>query len=283
MATIIRLLLLFAVNVLLVNGEVKEGNYCLSFYYKKDEEKHLPYDNRYEFLACKEHERRTCCNKNHSEAISKLFGILGTKTSLSSDCHYYYQKLICSYCDGEVGNGNKLSQRSPIICSDYCEYWYYSCKADYFDNSHNSYVFNNEEIPFIRFSFAPCSDHSVTCSPLHLITADPVEFCQLNGFAVNSDTVHSDEYNHECFNGVTSASFFGPGTKKSSKYKKTIYKTKRHVPKSFIDNIKKTYSDFIKDINIPVPALVFITLIIIWTANQIVALILRFYDDIATN
>ncbi|CAD98586.1 hypothetical protein [Cryptosporidium parvum Iowa II] len=271
--------LLGLLNIIVwANGEEREP-FCLEIYDNKNDEKHLPYYFLNEFPICKEHERRTCCKKSHSEAISRLFSTLVARSSLSTRCSNFYQKSLCSYCDADIGVGKKVIQKSPILCQSYCNLWYDACYEDYFDNIQNSYIRNIEDISFIRLNLIPCTDSSAICSPLHAITLDPTEFCSLNGFSTHQDFHSSSgpasltEYNTECFNGIPAASVLKPGIRQktqSYKYKRSQYSKKPKAKNKFYQIIQDHINVFLENVKVPLPVIVFISIISIWIINQVI-------------
>lgn len=268
------IVILIFINIF-ANEANGQESYCLSIF-SKNGEKYLPLDNTDQFILCKEHEKRTCCKRNHSESIAKLFSALITKSSLSNKCSMFYQKLICSFCDAEVGVGNKIQYKSPVICQSYCNMWYNACFNDYFDNIQNSYFRNNEDISFIRLNIIPCTDSSVICSSLRSITDNPQEFCSLNGFAIYSDNnLHFNEYNHNCFNGISASSILKPGIKVTNRYKKTIYKSRNKIHETLFSLLKSYINKFYRQLSIPLPAIIFITIIILWSVNRLISILMQ--------
>ncbi|KAJ1611409.1 putative signal peptide-containing protein [Cryptosporidium canis] len=248
-------------------------------YDDKSDQRHPPYYYFNEFPICKEHEKRTCCKKIHSEAISRLFSSLVARSPLSTRCSNFYQKSLCSYCDSDIGVGLKVQQKSPVLCQSFCNMWFDACYQDYFDNIHNSYIRNIEEISFIRLNLIPCTDSSVICSPLHAITTDPTEFCSLNGFSIYKDFQTSSgpasltEYSPECFNGIPAASVLKPGVRQraqSYSYKKPQYSKKPKAARRWHQVIQDHINIFLENIKVPLPVIAFISIISIWTINQII-------------
>ncbi|KAH8584362.1 multi-pass transmembrane [Cryptosporidium sp. chipmunk genotype I] len=268
-------------NIIVWSKGEDQEQFCLEIYNNKNDEKHLPYYFLNEFPICKEHEKRTCCKKSHSEAISRLFSALVARSSLSTRCSNFYQKSFCSYCDADIGVGKKVIQKSPILCQSYCNLWYDACYEDYFDNIQNSYIRNSEDISFIRLNLIPCTDSSVICSPLHAITTDPTEFCSLNGFSTHQDFNSSSsptsltEYNTECFNGVSAASVLKPGIRQKTQsygYKRPKYSKKAKLNQKFYQIIRDHINVLLENIKVPLPVILFISIISIWVINQIVNL-----------
>lgn len=273
-------------NIIVWSRAEEQEQFCLEIYDDKNDQRHLPYYFLNKFLICKEHEKRTCCKKSHSEAISRLFSALVARSSLSTRCSNFYQKSLCSYCDADIGVGKKVAQKSPILCQSYCNLWYDACYEDYFDNIQNSYIRNNEGISFIRLNLIPCTDLSAICSPLHSITSDPTEFCSLNGFTTFQD-LHSYpgsaslvEYNKDCFNGIPAASVLKPGVRQqihSQKYKKPQYSKKTKASQKLYQIIQDYINILLENIKVPIPVIAFISIISIWIINQIINFLIEFY------
>lgn len=273
------LTLLGLLNIIVWSVANDQELFCLEIYDSKNDERHLPYYYFNEFPICKEHEKRTCCKRSHSEAISRLFSALVARSSLSTRCSNFYQKSLCSFCDSDIGVGAKVAQKSPILCQSYCNLWYDACYRDYFDNIQNSYIRNIEDVSFIRLNLIPCTDSSVICSPLHAITTDPEEFCTLNGFSIYKDFHSSSgpasltEYNTECFNGIPAASVLKPGIRQKTqgyKYKRTAYKRSKASWKWY-QAIQDHIDVLLENIKVPLPVVVFISIISIWTINQVMS------------
>ncbi|OII73194.1 uncharacterized protein cubi_02426 [Cryptosporidium ubiquitum] len=272
---------LWLLNIIVWNKAEEHEPFCLEIYDDKNDQRHHPYYYLNEFPICKEHEKRTCCKKSHSEAISRLFSALVARSSLSTRCSNFYQKSLCSYCDADIGVGRKVLQKSPILCQSYCNMWYDACYEDYFDNIQNSYIRNNEDVSFIRLNLIPCTDLSAICSPLHSITSDPTEFCSLNGFSTFKDFHSSSgpksliEYNKECFNGISAASVLKPGTRQKTqgqRYKRPQYSKTSKTNQKWHQIIQDHINILLENIKVPIPVIAFISIISIWIINQIINL-----------
>ncbi|KAL7066081.1 hypothetical protein ACR3K2_34660 [Cryptosporidium serpentis] len=248
---------------------------------KEDQnESYPPMDHKDQFFFCKEHERRTCCNKSHPNILSRLYSTFILNTSLSQNCVTYYLKSWCSYCDADVGIGMKLYQKKPVLCHSLCEDWYNSCKTDYFGDSNNYLIHDNT---LISARITPCSETSVLCSQLHTITTNPDEFCRLNGFISSRELslttltaelhkyININKYlygEHPCFDGTNAASIKGPGIQLTQASINKINKFQILLYMKYLINYTTDYLS--RKVKISFSAFIFIIGLTIWLILRII-------------
>ncbi|CAG9329265.1 unnamed protein product [Blepharisma stoltei] len=139
---------------------------------------------------CQQHSQRTCCNISHSLQIFRRISrplmnppLYTDYQGYSARCLTVMQDILCSECDGDVGEGHKSG-----ICQNLCDSLYESCKDDYFEAG-----MTESGIEF-------CSGGSWICYPLTSFVDNGKDFCERLGFEVKKKN---------CFDGISAASVKG--------------------------------------------------------------------------
>lgn len=145
---------------------------------------------------CREHNERTCCEKNHTKEVLNKFGFFAFERS--TRCAQMSRLVLCSICDGDVGVGMKSKHNNVVLCPSVCARWFNSCVDDLFTASSSG------------SGLAPCTPSALTCSPLGEITSSAPNFCSSVGaFSV----AESEDEADACYDGVPSSKVRGKATR----------------------------------------------------------------------
>jgi len=143
---------------------------------------------------CKEHHKRTCCERNHTRQVLNTFTAFSHERSPS--CTQMSRLALCSKCDADVGIGRLIEENLVALCPSFCARWYNACIEDFFAP------------PGSGHGLQPCGPGALVCSPLKEIAEDPKAFCQaVPGFAMGAEEDEPDN----CFDGIPAAKTRGKG------------------------------------------------------------------------
>lgn len=161
----------------------------------------VPRDRAFQdLIACDEHHKRTCCERNDTLKVRLLWSNFAVERT--SRCSAMAQRAFCSLCDADVGVGIKSAANTILLCPSFCRQWFEACLEDFF-------------APSSAGGLQGCGPSSVVCSALSEITADPAEFCSsLAGPMGVAFAVAGQELEPEgCFDGLPAARSRGAGPK----------------------------------------------------------------------
>lgn len=107
---------------------------------------------------CKEHEEYSCCNRSHTDALSRLaMPFFDDLDQFSEQCRQLTLNILCAPCHHDVGTGRKP------VCTSLCNRWYEACSSGLFSE--------------IGGELVPCTSSSLVCFPLRE-TFSGRSFCQ---------------------------------------------------------------------------------------------------------
>lgn len=154
-----------------------------------------------DLMACDEHQKRTCCEKNSTAKVLTQAAFFAQERS--QRCAKMGQLALCSVCDGDVGVGIKSEGNVVSLCRSFCDRWFKACIEDFFASSGSG------------DGLQPCGHATLVCSPLGEITQDATEFCARIGAPLGATFKVSDpeEEPDSCFDGVPASKSRGPAAK----------------------------------------------------------------------
>lgn len=117
--------------------------------------------------ACHEYSRATCCEKNHTDVITRVT-LLMSNAGFSPTCQHITEQVLCALgCNPDVGTGAV----QPVVCRGTCDMWFNACKDEFITPPANSVY---------RLPITPCLDSSLVCSQIKdMFPMGAQEFCHV--------------------------------------------------------------------------------------------------------
>ncbi|KAH9257049.1 hypothetical protein BASA81_004870 [Batrachochytrium salamandrivorans] len=116
--------------------------------------------------ACQSYSRATCCEKNHTDVVTRVT-LLMNNAKFASNCQKMTEDVLCALaCDPDVG----LGHRQAVVCPGTCRRWFSACQDEFVTPPANSVY---------RLPITPCLDSSLVCSKIQdMFSSGAQEFCQ---------------------------------------------------------------------------------------------------------